>query len=64
MVVSEMVLNADSIGEADKMIRPKFVPGKTLFREDLMQAIEAQAFSGVAFSRELFGDNQVYSRHR
>ena len=60
MIVSVMALSAATLGDADTMIRPKFVPGRVLYREDLMRAILQQRFSGVAFSREVFGDPEVY----
>jgi hypothetical protein len=64
MVARKVALNPESLGEDDRMIRPKFVPGKILLSEDLVQAINAGNFSGVAFTRKLFGDNQVYRRPR
>ena len=62
MVVTKIVLNDESLGDEDKLIRLRFVPGKILFREDLMRAIEAATFSGVAFTRRAFGDFEVYGR--
>jgi len=60
MTVSRMVLNCDALGENDRLIRPKFVPGEALYRADLREALNEQRFTGLAFSRELFGDLTVY----
>jgi hypothetical protein len=60
MITREIVLKDELLGEADRMFRPKFVPGVVLFKENLMQAVQAQQFAGVAFVRELFGDYTVY----
>ena len=62
MNVSKLVFNPNALGEADLVIRAKFVPGDIFFREDLMKSILAQGFSGVAFSRMIFGDSTVYRR--
>jgi hypothetical protein len=60
MVVKRLALKADALGENDRLIRPKFVPGKVLYRADLREALKAQQFTGLGFSRELFGDFNVY----
>ena len=60
MQMKQMVLDGKALGPADKMIRPTFVPGLTLFREDLVDAINEQEFSGMGFTREVFGDFEVY----
>jgi hypothetical protein len=60
MSVSRMVLKSDTLGENDRLIRPKFVPGKVLYRADLREALHEQRFTGLAFSRALFGDTTVY----
>jgi hypothetical protein len=64
MVVKRMALRADALGENDKLIRPKFVPGKVLYRADLREALNAQKFTGLAFTRKLFGDFKVYRQPR
>jgi len=60
MTVSRMVLRSDALDENDRLIRPKFVPGEALYRADLREALNGQRFTGLAFSRELFGDMAVY----
>jgi len=62
MTVSELVLNENALGDNDRTIRLRFVPAKILFREDLMQGILGEAFSGFAFIREVFGDYDVYGQ--
>jgi hypothetical protein len=59
MVMRKMVVNVEAVSDSDRLLRPRFVPAVTLFREDLVHAILAQKFSGVAFSRKLFGDSKV-----
>jgi uncharacterized protein DUF1629 len=54
MVVEKVVLDGRALGEDDRLIRPKFVPGKIFYREDLMQAIDDEGFAGVAFTNDLF----------
>ena len=60
MEVRTMVLNDDALGPNDRMIRPRYVPGVILYRKDLVDAINKQAFSGVGFRRSLFGDDEKY----
>jgi hypothetical protein len=60
MVVERMALIPEALAEDDRLIRPKFVPGKVLFRADLREALKDQQFTGLGFSRELFGDFNVY----
>jgi Immunity protein family (Imm11) len=60
MNMEKMVFNPNALGADDRMIRVKFVPGYVFFREDLMRSILQQGFSGVGFSRTLFGDPNVY----
>lgn len=60
MVMKKLAVKADSLGDDDRLIRPKFVPGRVLYRADLREALKAQQFSGLGFSRELFGDFTVY----
>jgi hypothetical protein len=60
MTVSRMVLASEALGENDRLIRPKFVPGEVFYRADLREALNQQRFTGLAFSRELFGDMTVY----
>jgi hypothetical protein len=62
MDIDKMVLNPNALGEDDRIIRAKYVPAQMFFREDLTQSILGQGFSGVAFSREIFGDSTVYRR--
>lgn len=64
MVVSTLALDPRALTEDMRLIRPKFVPGKVLFRADLMQAINQQKFTGLAFTRQLFGDFKVYRKPR
>ncbi|MGC4085933.1 MAG: hypothetical protein QM736_28350 [Vicinamibacterales bacterium] len=64
MVVSTLVLNPQALTDDMRLIRPQFVPGKMLFRADLMQALNAQKFTGLAFTREIFGDFKVYRKPR
>ena len=56
MSMEELVLAQNALGPDDRMIRPRFVPGHTLYRMDLVDALKAQRFTGVGFSREIFGD--------
>jgi hypothetical protein len=60
MTVTRMVLKAAALGENEKLMRPQYVPGKVLYRADLREALNQQRFSGLAFSRSLFGDTTVY----
>ena len=64
MVVKRMALSADALGENDRLIRPRFVPGVVLYRADLREALNTQKFTGLAFTRKLFGDFTVYRRPR
>jgi hypothetical protein len=60
MTMSKMVIDQKAVGPDDSMIRPRYVPGLTIYREDLVDAIKAGGFSGVGFSREIFGDIELY----
>jgi hypothetical protein len=60
MMVRKMVLDQGAIGPDDRVIRPRYVPGLTLYRKDVVDAINAQAFSGVGFLRMIFGDSKRY----
>jgi hypothetical protein len=60
MTVSRMVVKSEALGENDRLIRPKYVVGKVLYRADLREVLNEQRFTGLAFSRELFGDMTVY----
>lgn len=64
MVVSTMVLDPKALTDDMRLIRPKYVPGKVLFRADLMQALNQQKFTGLGFTREVFGDFKVYRKPR
>jgi len=64
MVVKKMALKADALADNDNLICPKFVPGKVLYRADLRDSLNTQNFTGLAFTRKLFGDFKVYRRPR
>src|SRR5262245_39086187 len=60
MVVKKLVLKQDVLGEGERIVRPKFTTNKVLYRSDLREALDKEKFTGLGFSRELFGDFKVY----
>lgn len=62
MVVKRIELRADALGADDRLVRPKFVPGKAFYRADFRNTLLAQRFTGLGFSREVFGDFDVYEQ--
>lgn len=64
MVVKQLALNPSALGDEDRLIRPQYIPGVTLYRADLREILNAEKFVGLMFSRKLFGDFTVYRRPR
>ena len=60
MEMERMALDPAALGEDDRMIRPRYVPGLVLYRMDLVEAIRAAKFTGVGFRRTVFGDDEKY----
>ena len=64
MVMSRLVLNTEALEGDTRLIRPQFVPGRTLFRADLREMLNREKFTGLAFTRKIFGDRKVYRAPR
>lgn len=56
MEAETLVFDPSKLTDEDRFFRARYVPGLSFMREDLVEAIRAADFVGVAFKREIFGD--------
>ncbi len=58
--VEKAVFDPTKLAADNRMFRPKYVPAEYVVREDLAQKLLNAGFDSVAFSREFFGDYELY----